>query len=223
MIINIDAADVKEGLVPYYINKDKEVRAQLRVFASIPELSKFLTNPSVALIDIAHDPDKIGHDLDLLSQLYPQKPSKPFVYSLDLKNEQVANLNIDYFSSLCELAPESVKLVFKLPQGYSDMKTIFDISQKYPNTGFCGGNLLKIPGCNIGCLPDSDTKHAVWTPCSFIEYSPESVIFKPAPIRTSTKPTSTRQKKESTGAAVNKPSKPTSSLFSFDIDGLDNF
>lgn len=226
MIINIASTDVKEGLVPYYINKDKEVRAQLRVSASISDISSLLTNPSVALINIIHGSDGFEQDLEVLSQLYPRKTSKLLVYSLDLAEKNLANLNIDYFSSLCELAPESVKLVFKLPQGYSDMKTVFNISQKYPNSGFCGGNLLKLPGCNIGCLPDTDTKHVVLTPCSFIEYSPEFVIFKSASIRTSTKPASSKPKREASSEKVGtatKLQKPTSSLFSFDVDGLDNF
>lgn len=222
MIININAADVKEGLVPYYKNKDREVKAQLRVLAGISEISNLLTNPAVALISIAHTSEDIEADLEKLSQLYPRKTAKPLVYSLDLADKDIAELNIDYFSSFCRLAPESVKLMFKLPKGYSDMKTVFDISQKYRNSGFCGGYLLKLPGCNIGCLPDSSKKHAVWTPCSFTEYSPESVIFKPAPIRTITKQASEKTKSEIAGTAI-KATKPASSLFSFDIDGLDNF
>lgn len=52
--------------------------------------------------------------------------------------------------------PEGVNLVMKLPLDYSDMRVIHTYSQKYPNLRFCGGTLLRINGCHIGCIEQQD-------------------------------------------------------------------
>lgn len=56
---------------------------------------------------------------------------------------------------LSELDPR-VRPVLKLPRDFSDMKQLFDLSQKFPNVHFCGGHLIKIDGCNIGAITRND-------------------------------------------------------------------
>lgn len=47
--------------------------------------------------------------------------------------------------------PQGVTLVVGLPDDYSDMEFVYNMSHKYPNVRFCGGNLFLLEGCNIGC------------------------------------------------------------------------
>ena len=37
-----------------------------------------------------------------------------------------------------------------LPEGYCDMREVYNLSIKYPRLRFTGGNLLEIPGIKIG-------------------------------------------------------------------------
>lgn len=54
-----------------------------------------------------------------------------------------------------------VRVVFKLPKEYNDMMSIYNYSQKYPNIRFCGGNLIRLEGCHIGCIGVSDIKKKI--------------------------------------------------------------
>lgn len=45
---------------------------------------------------------------------------------------------------------EGVVPMLVLPEGYSDMREVCNISAKYPNLRITGGNLLEIPGLKIG-------------------------------------------------------------------------
>ena len=49
---------------------------------------------------------------------------------------------------------EGVKILVRLPEGYCDMRTLWNISQERPEVRFIGGNLLKIDGVNIGRYGD---------------------------------------------------------------------
>lgn len=50
-----------------------------------------------------------------------------------------------------ELLPKGVTAVIKLPQGYTDMRFIYSMSQKYKDIRFCGGTTFCFEGCNVGC------------------------------------------------------------------------
>lgn len=46
--------------------------------------------------------------------------------------------------------PEGVIPLVLLPDGFSDMRFVYELSMKYPNARMYGGNLLEIPGIKIG-------------------------------------------------------------------------
>lgn len=46
----------------------------------------------------------------------------------------------------------------RLQEGYSDMRTLFNISKKYPTVRFIGGSLLQIEGICIGRFDDGKDK-----------------------------------------------------------------
>lgn len=59
-------------------------------------------------------------------------------YSLeDLKAEKVGEV-------------KGITTIVRLPNGYCDMKTLYDLSIRYPFVRFIGGNLLAIEGIKIG-------------------------------------------------------------------------
>lgn len=63
------------------------------------------------------------------------------------------DMNLDFIRSQVD---ERVRIVFKLPDNYSDMKMISQYSQKYTNISFTGGHLLRLEGCKIGHIWQGD-------------------------------------------------------------------
>lgn len=50
-----------------------------------------------------------------------------------------------------EELPDGVTGIMRVPQEYSDMHFVYDMSQKYQNIRFCGGTMFCFDGCRIGC------------------------------------------------------------------------
>jgi len=50
----------------------------------------------------------------------------------------------------------SVRVVVELPSNYVDMREIEMYSAKYLNIRFCGGKLLRLDGCSVGCIGVKD-------------------------------------------------------------------
>lgn len=63
------------------------------------------------------------------------------------------DVNVDFVLSGI---PDKVRVVFELPESYSDMKTIMEYSKKYPNISFEGGTFIRLAGCNLGAVRASD-------------------------------------------------------------------
>lgn len=45
-----------------------------------------------------------------------------------------------------------VRVVLKLPSTFTDMQAVYNYSQRYENVRFCGGTLLRLEGCKVGCF-----------------------------------------------------------------------
>lgn len=95
----------------------------------------------------------------VVSLEYTGEPS--FLRTLDLgsalvivtKQVEAIDMNVDFIMN--EIDPR-VRLVLELPESYSDMKAIFEYSQKYPNIRFDGGSFIRLEGCHIGALGKED-------------------------------------------------------------------
>lgn len=76
-----------------------------------------------------------------------EKPKCPVLVKREL--EDVTELAITF---LVKMVPDWVRLCIKTPSDFSDMRLVESISKKYPNVHFCGGKLLRLKSCNVGCL-----------------------------------------------------------------------
>ena len=54
--------------------------------------------------------------------------------------------------------PEGVIPLIELPDGFCDMREVYAIAMKHDGVRFIGGNLLEIPGINIGRFDDGKDK-----------------------------------------------------------------
>ena len=61
------------------------------------------------------------------------------------------NITEDDIRDALEQIPDEVTAIIRVPQEYSDMHFVYDISQKYANVRFCGGTMFCFDGCRIGC------------------------------------------------------------------------
>ncbi len=68
----------------------------------------------------------------------------PVVVKKELKDIQ--NLEL-----LMAGIPKNVKLNIILPKEFKDMSVVHHYSNKYENISFCGGNLIALKGCRLGC------------------------------------------------------------------------
>lgn len=81
--------------------------------------------------------------------------------SKDVSNSKVAIkllpdiIDDKFISNLAEI-PQNVRIICKLPEGYSNMRQIYTLSQLYSNIRFCGGNLISLLHCKLGCISAED-------------------------------------------------------------------
>lgn len=68
----------------------------------------------------------------------------------ELKDNIFRLYNLGDDLSTVEEEIEGVVPMLVLPEGYSDMREVYNIAVKYPRLRFIGGNLLEIPGIKIG-------------------------------------------------------------------------
>lgn len=61
--------------------------------------------------------------------------------------------SLDFLFS--EVKP-NIRVALKLPDDFKDMRAIHAYSQRYPNARFCGGKLIRLEGCNVGCIARED-------------------------------------------------------------------
>ena len=64
------------------------------------------------------------------------------------------DFGMDITAALSQIS-EGMTAIIKLPITYVDMEFVHTMSIKYPSIRFCGGDLILIPDCSIGCCPSS--------------------------------------------------------------------
>lgn len=160
-----------------------------------------------------------------------------FLHTIDIgdavvmveKEVETVDENLDF--TLTNLGSK-IRVLVKLPKDYSDMKTIHAYSQKYPNIRFCGGNLIRLDGCNVGCIGKEDISKKI--PDNRIGVLAEGCgcVFQNIHIDDvdtlefyESKSNVTEKKVRSSGKPKSKTTKkPLSSLLSLDkLGGMDNF
>lgn len=165
MVVNIDYDRVKGHTLKIVIN-DKEQIAYMR-------LRTVLSNIQSAIYDYDNTKEVIAYqlcgldfetDMQRLKEMFYAPPNKPILYEIDFRDYPLGSITVPVLASYCNQIPPYVRLVIKVPNEYADMGTVTAISQKYPNTAFCGGYLLRLPTANIGCLRVSDFKGLILTP-----------------------------------------------------------
>lgn len=52
--------------------------------------------------------------------------------------------------------PPHIRVIAKVEPEYCNMRKIEEYSIKYSNLRFCGGNLIRLDGCSIGCITTND-------------------------------------------------------------------
>lgn len=80
-------------------------------------------------------------------------PNTPKSIILHKDMDGIDEVNLDLF---LQSVPYRIKVALKLPITYTDMRTIIEMSEKYKNITFCGGNLIRLPGARIGCIQQED-------------------------------------------------------------------
>ena len=169
--------------------------------------------------------------MQFLASLAPVAPTTPILYSMNVEGEPLANLTADYFGGFCEKAPSFVRVVFKCPEKFCDMGVVYTISTRYPNSAFCGGYYLRIPGANIGCVRQSDIRGRALgslkptvTGCGCVmatdEYDNLEIIFSTGTVKQAK---TDKPKTEKAKSSVSKPKRATVSLFALGGDGLSTF
>lgn len=156
MIVKLDFKDCK-GTGVKVMSGEKEITGYMKIVVDRGNIeaaiAQFDKNPRA--VAFLFDGTEMSADFEFLRQLCPTVLATPILYQLDLTSVDITR---NYLMSLCENIPPAVRLVFKCPDTFTDMATVWEVSKRYPNTSFCGGYLLKIPGCNIGCIRASDIK-----------------------------------------------------------------
>lgn len=144
MILSLSYEDITGSAVRGEVN-GKSVNFFMRVKVNESNIEEALTklkgNKWVVAFDYVGDPEflktvDIGDSVVIIT-----------------KEVEKLDMNVDF---LLNGLDRRVRVVLKLPKTYTDMKSIYDYSRKYPNVRFCGGKFLRLEGCNIGCIGQSD-------------------------------------------------------------------
>lgn len=147
MIIKIDFDTIKFNQAKGIKVKqeDKKVTPYLVIYSDESNIDEAIqwarNNKQVALLYFIGDIDKLrGKDISgskVAVKLTPDVVDDKFMTSL-------------------ALYPNDVRLVCKLPSDFHDMRIVYTLSQLYPNIRFCGGNLISLLHCKLGCISAED-------------------------------------------------------------------
>ena len=137
LVSNEDKKKPEEVWLNIFVENDMGLK---EVFMKGMGVAKCITTVSSPKVDI---PDK-----------FRNKVFRIYKY----KNDYGSMLR-DYDNfSLIEEEKEGVIPLIVLPDGFCDMKYVYNLSLKYPQARFMGGNLLEIPGLKIGRFDDGKEK-----------------------------------------------------------------
>jgi hypothetical protein len=101
---------------------------------------------------LAFELDMRGVELSIIKEeINNYNLSKPLIVRI---NADLDDINLDLFMKSVR---QDIKIVLDLDSNFSNMKLVYDLSSKYSNLNFCGGYLIKLNGCNVGCL------HGIYT------------------------------------------------------------
>lgn len=143
MIVKLKYDDVKGNTLKLGID-GKKVPVFMRVAVDqsnvIEAVAKFKTYKNVVLLDYTGD----------MQTLEGLDNTTPIAVKFEL--ETVDSTIDDIMGSV----PSNARVVIKLPEDYSDMRTIEAYSNKYSNIRFCGGYFLRLEGCKLGCVCAED-------------------------------------------------------------------
>jgi hypothetical protein len=138
------------------------------------------------------------------------------------------DINVDFIMGEID---NRVRVVFNLPDSYSDMRIIYDYSQKYKNIRFDGGRFIRLDGCSIGSIGISDIPKKIAESRLAVATEGNASIFANITIDDvdilefyDSKSSVSGGKKASGGSKTKKPKKQLSSLLSLvNSEGFNNF
>lgn len=117
--------------------------------------------------DDGSKPDKVylnlvieNGDLDILNSLNSNIKCVTYKGDVDFSGVDVPDAKVFREFALGEdiVEQEGITSLLRVPDGYSDMRTLLGICNKYPSVRVIGGNLLNIDGVRIGRYPNGKDK-----------------------------------------------------------------
>ena len=172
MIIKMDYQDIGlVGIKTNYNNKIKNhyIRFIVDEYSIDNVIQSIKNNKWVVALDYEGD----------LQYLFTMgdKPSIPVIVTKEMK--EINELSVGFFM---KCVPDWVIVSIKTPPDFIDMKIIENLSKEYENLRFCGGKLLRLPNCRIGCIQREEISTKI--PESKISYYTEgcSCIMVTMPI-----------------------------------------
>lgn len=144
MILKLKYEDVKSTGVRGEVN-GKNVNFFMRVTVDelniVEALQKLKANKWIVAFDFVGEPSFLS-TIDLGERVV-----------IVTKEIDVIDMNVDFVLNSID---SKIRVVFNLPKEYSNMKSIFEYSKKYPNIRFTGGKLLRLDGCNVGAITQAE-------------------------------------------------------------------
>lgn len=142
MIIKMDYQDIGlVGIKTNYNNKIKNhyIRFIVDEYSIDNAIQNIKNNKWVVALDYEGDLQYL-FSIDTV-------PNVPIIVTKEMK--EINELSVGFFM---KCVPDWVIVSIKTPSDFTDMKIIEALSKEYKNVRFCGGKLLRLPGCNIGCI-----------------------------------------------------------------------
>lgn len=144
MIVSIPYEQVK-GNNLNGVYEDKEYSFYMRIGVNEDNVIEAISQWGTSRNVIAFDYDG---DLSKLASL--PSISKAIIIH---KKIDLSVINIEMY---LVTVPKTVRVVLELEDNYSDMRTLKHLSSKYPQVRFCGGNVIRLNGVNLGCILQDD-------------------------------------------------------------------
>lgn len=70
---------------------------------------------------------------------------------IGIKHEVGNNVTEEDIEKLANSVPNGVVILVKVPDDFSNMEFIFNMSSKFSNVRFCGGHMFCFDDCKVGC------------------------------------------------------------------------
>lgn len=151
MIVRIEYQNTISAIKTKYKGKEKShyIRFVVDEYSIQSALERVRDNKWVVALDYEGD-------ISYLNNVKYDVNDKPVIIFKQL--DEISELTI---KSIMRRIPLWVRVAIKTPEDFNNMRVIFDLSKKYPNIRFCGGNFLRLGGCNVGCIGREDIPRKV--------------------------------------------------------------